>query len=152
MAISIPLKIDKQSGRVSLYETERESIDCFLKLLLSTPQNSCRCNPNFGFVFTNFRFEIFNEKDGVMNYEEISNEYDENRELYNRKISGTSKSVNTFAKELQSAVERYETRLRNVTTQMSYMREKRLISITINGVIKSSGENYSYNSTIKVWS
>lgn len=152
MAILIPLNIDRKTGQISLVEKERNAIDNFLKLLLSTPQHNCVCNPEFGFVFTNFRFEIFNEKDGVMNYESTSNEFDENKELYNRKITGTSKNINTFAKELQTTVEKYEKRLSNITTSMSYAREKRLITITVNGVIKSSGENYTYNSTIKVWS
>jgi predicted component of type VI protein secretion system len=71
--------------------------------------------------------------------------------IYDKKISGSSKSINTFASELKDAVIKYEHRLEEVSVSMTYIREERQIYITVKGVIVSTKENYVYKQTIKVW-
>ena len=72
-------------------------------------------------------------------------------DIYNMKISGSSKSINTFAAELKTAIEKYEPRLENVTVAMTYIREERQIYITVKGTIVDTKEDYAYNQTIRVW-
>ena len=71
--------------------------------------------------------------------------------IYDKKISGSSKSINTFASELKDSIIKYERRLEDVSVSMTYIREERQIYITIKGVIVSTKENYVYKQTIRVW-
>ena len=59
--------------------------------------------------------------------------------------------MNTFAAELKEAVRSYEKRLEDVAVTMTYIREERLVYITIKGVIISTKEAYLYKSTLRVW-
>jgi predicted component of type VI protein secretion system len=71
--------------------------------------------------------------------------------VYDKKISGSSRSINTFAAELKAAIVQYEQRLDKVSVSMTYIREERKIYITVKGTIVSTGEDYTYNQTIRVW-
>ena len=62
-----------------------------------------------------------------------------------------SKNMNTFAAELKEAVKVYEKRLEEVAVTMTYIREERLVYITIKGVITSTKQDYLYKSTLRVW-
>ena len=72
-------------------------------------------------------------------------------ELYEKKISGSSKNLNTFAAELKESIRKYEKRLQNPTVSMTYIREERLIYVTVKGIIAVSGEKYQYTTTIRIW-
>ena len=129
----------------------KKSIDASITLILSTPLFSTPADPQFGFVFNNLRFEMFNENEGVV-YDSGDTDYmDGLQGIYDKKISGSSKSVNTFASELKDSVIKYEPRLEDVAVSMTYIREERQIYITIKGVIASIKENYVYKQTIRVW-
>lgn len=130
----------------------KESIDNNVDLLLSTPCFSCPSDPDFGFIFNNMRFEIFNENDGVV-YNSSSDPltYEGKAGLYEKKISGSSKNLNTFASELKDTIAKFEPRLTDINVSMTYIREEKLIYIYIKGVIKTTEEPYSHNSTLKVW-
>ena len=150
MYISLPLQI-KNNG-LARDEKMVKAIDSFLSLLLNTPCNSCAADPNFGFVFNNLRFEIFNENEGVV-YDSEDEVHDNNNplDLYVKKISGTSKNLNTFASELKKAIETYEKRLTNVAVSMTYLREERNIYVTVKGFIPAIEKEYQYNTNIKIW-
>ena len=96
------------------------------------------------------RFEIFNEREGVL-YNSLPDEDVDEDDLYTKKISGNSKNINTFATELKTAVERYETRLENVTATMSYVREERKVYVTVTGIIRSTQEKYKYDTILNIW-
>lgn len=130
--------------------TVKESIDSFIALLLSTSCGESCIDPQFGFIFNNMRFEIFNEQQGVI-YDSAPDENAPNNELYTKKISGNSRNLNTFSAELKAAVERYEPRLDDVNATMSYVRNERRIYITIDGVIAETKEKYTYETTLKIW-
>ena len=104
-----------------------------------------------GFVFNNLRFEIFNENEGVVYDSGDTKSMDDLQGIYDKKISGSSKSINTFASELKESVLKYERRLEDVAVSMTYIREERQIYITVKGVIVSTKENYVYKQTIRVW-
>ena len=94
---------------------------------------------------------MFNENEGVV-YDSGDTDFMNNiQNIYDKKISGSSKSINTFAAELKSAIEKYETRLENIAVAMTYIREERRIYITVKGTIVDTKEDYNYNQTIKVW-
>ena len=108
-------------------------------------------NIKYGFVFNNMRFEIFDEHEGVI-YNSGDTLYENGlRDLYSKKISGSSKNMNTFAAELKEAVKDYEKRLDDVAVTMTYIREERLVYITVKGVIVATKEGYLYKSTLRVW-
>lgn len=152
MNIAIPLAIDVANNRLNRCEQVKQSIDSFLDLLLNTPCYSCPSDPLFGFIFTNLRFEIFNENDGVVNNDtSLAEKGDAGRSLYERKISGTSKNSNTFAADLKSAIEQYERRLTDVSVSMSYLREQHNIYITVKGIIEESNTDYQYTTTLTIW-
>ena len=144
MITRIPLQIN--SGVLATYTDVKESIDAHVELLLTTPVGSCVSDPNFGFILNNLRFEIFNENEGV-----VLNADEDPSELYEKKVSGSSRNVNTFAIELKQLIEHYEPRLEDVLVTMSYVREHRKIYITVRGTISQTQTNYSYQTTMRVW-
>ena len=148
-SISIPLNVGP--GGLVREERLKKSIDISLGLILSTPRFSTPADPQFGFVFNNLRFEMFNETEGVV-YDSGDTDYmDRLQGVYKKKISGSSKSINTFAAELKEAVVKYESRLEDVAVSMTYIREERIIYITVKGVIVSTKENYVFKQMYKVW-
>lgn len=129
---------------------EKESIDSFLNLLLNTTCGECCIDQHFGFIFNNLRFEIFNEQQGVI-YNSNPDENTAEETLYTKKISGNSRNLNTFSSDLKDAIERYEHRLKDIQTTMSYVRGERKIYITITGIIEATKKKYQYETTLKIW-
>lgn len=149
MSIAIPFLIG-EDGLVRCTDV-KQSIDSFLSLLLTTPCHSCTADPEFGFVFSNLRFEIFDENEGVVYHKTDEDPGVENRGLYEKKISGSSKNLNTFAAELKEVVCRYEKRLEDVSVMMTYIRNERRVYVTVKGIIIAGQIKYLYNTSIKVW-
>lgn len=147
--LTIPLDIKAQ--RLRREENIKQSIDESLNLILTTPQYTTPADLQFGFVFFNLRFEILNENEGVVYNSEEGDEVHGITGLYDRKISGSSRNLNTFAAELKDVINTYEKRLGDVTATMTYIREERRIYVTVKGVILSTKEPYTYTTTIKVW-
>ncbi|MEG1659117.1 MAG: hypothetical protein RR304_00880 [Bacteroides sp.] len=149
MNIRLPLTI--KNGRLSQVKDLKESIDAFMELMLCTPRHSCPSDSSFGFVFNNLRFEIFNEEEGVV-FNSDQSEYTENNStLYEKKLSGSSQNLNTFAFELCNAIMLYDHRLKNVNVSMTYKRENKRIYVIVKGVIKLTQQDYLYSTSIKVW-
>ena len=144
--IDIPLQITNKGLRRT--ESVEESISSALSMLLQTPCHSCVADPEYGFIFKNLRFETFNENEGTIN--DFQSE-SRNQQLYRTKVSGTSKNISTFAAELKEAVTKYEPRLSEVNTVMTYIREEKTIYLTIKGIITETGDAYQYQTTIKIW-
>lgn len=150
MNISLPLKIDK--GRLSGEDHLKKAIDGYLELLLSTSCYSNPVDPEFGFIFNNLKFEIFNEKEGVVyNSSHDKDIFERKNGLYEKKISGSSKNLNTFASELKATISRSESRLKDVSVSMTYVKEERVIYINIKGILRNNAEEYNYITTLKVW-
>jgi len=129
----------------------RQSIDDVIHLIMTTPRFSTPADPQFGFVFNNLRFEMFNENEGVVFDSGDTDTMNNLQGIYDKKISGSSRSINTFAAELKSAISQYEQRLDKISVSMTYIREERKIYITVKGTIIATGEDYTYNQTIRVW-
>ena len=113
-----------------------DAITANLTLLVSTPRYLTAADPHFGFEFNNLKFENVNERDGV---------------VYDRKLSGSSNNINTYAAELQKIIIRYEPRLQDVKVSMTYIREEKQIYTTVNGMIDATQQPYQFTTTIKVW-
>ena len=142
-----PIQITKK-GLLKADNT-KESIDSFLMLLLNSVCGETPIDPNFGFVFNNMRFEIFNEREGVI-FNSVENEENDN-DLYSKKISGNSRNLNTFATDLKEVIMQYEPRLEDIATTMSYVRSERKVYITVTGIISESKEKYQFETTLKIW-
>ena len=147
--LSLPLTITPEG--LSRENDLRQSLNQSMQLLLTTPRFSTPADLRFGFVFCNLRFEIFNEHEGVVYDSGIVEESHGIEGLYDKKISGTSKNLNTFAAELRDALARYEQRLSNPSVTMTYIREERRIYVTIKGIIADTRETYTYTTTLRVW-
>jgi len=155
--ISIPIKLHRHGNnetgvcRLLREDKEKKSIDEAISLLLSTHQFSTPADPEYGFVFINLRFEIFNESEGVVYNSGDDTDVHGLTGLYDKKISGSSKNMNTFAAELKKTLTVYEKRLENISVAMTYIRENRLIYVTVKATIVSTQEPYTYTTTINVW-
>ena len=148
-SISIPLQLTGKGLRRE--DDQKRSIDASISLIISTERFSTPADPQFGFVFNNLRFEMFNENEGVIFDSGDTDTMNYVQGIYDKKISGSSKSINTFAAELKTAIMKYEQRLDDISVSMTYIREERQIYITVKGVIASSKEDYVFNKVIKVW-
>ena len=146
MSILLPLHIE--TGQLTQAKNPKEAIDAFIELLLTTPCQSCVADRQFGFIFNNLKFEIFNENEGVI-YNSATEE--EDLRLYDKKISGSSKSVNTFAIELKNSIETYEKRLTNVSVTMSYIKNLKKIHVNIEGTLLETNEAYKYTTSLNIW-
>ena len=147
--ISIPLQLTPKGLRRE--ERLKRSIDANMYLIITTERFSTPADPQFGFVFNNLRFEMFNENEGVVFDSGDTDTMSNIQGAYDTKISGSSKSINTFAAELKTAITKYENRLEKISVSMTYIREERMIYITVKGFIVSTKEEYVYDQTIKVW-
>ena len=58
MNVLLPLQVT--NGRLAYSPNPSMTIDAFIELLLSTPCGGCSADPEFGFIFNNLKFEIFN--------------------------------------------------------------------------------------------
>lgn len=150
MNLAIPIQINSK-GFVR-EERLNTSIDESLALLMSTPCFSSAADPQYGFIFNNLRFEIFNESEGVVyNSSNFPYIFEGPDGLYSKKITGSSKNLNTFASELRDTISKYEKRLKDVNVIMTYIREEQKIHVTVKGVIVTTNENYQYKTIINVW-
>lgn len=144
MSILIPLKIS--GGRLRRMENLKASISENIGLIMRTPKGSLVADPEYGFIFNNFRFEIFDEAEGViLNTESVRSP------MYDKKLSGTSKNVNTFAIDLKSQLDKYEKRLSSVSVSMVYVREIKVINVTVKGIVTETGEDFVYKNVINTW-
>jgi hypothetical protein len=149
MNIGMPLQLTEKG--LQREESLKRSIDTNLYLIITTERFSTPADPMFGFVFNNLRFEMFNENEGVVFDSGDTETMSNIQGAYDKKISGSSKSINTFASELKTVISKYEERLEKVSVSMTYIREERQIYITVKGVIVSTKEDYIYDQIIKVW-
>ena len=147
--LSIPLEVKKKG--FAREKSLKKSLDESLYMLLTTPRYNNVSDPEYGFVFNNMRFEIFDEHEGVI-YNSGDTIYDRGiKDIYNKKISGSSKNMNTFAAELKEVVKNYEKRLSDIAVTMTYIREERMIYVTVKGTIIQTKEEYVFTSTLRVW-
>ncbi|HBJ76897.1 MAG TPA: hypothetical protein DDY68_03570 [Porphyromonadaceae bacterium] len=153
MGISIPLRVNFRKGVIERLDNVKKSIDCFIDLILTSPRHSSISDFDFGFIFMNLKFENFNELDGVVSKGKggIDDTLTSEHLLYEKKISGTSKNMNTFAAELKETIEKYEKRLTDVSVTMSYVGNQKQVFIIVTGYIPSLKEDYKYETTLNVW-
>ena len=149
-SITIPLHFDK--GALSRTDDPKKAIDGALALLMTTPCYSAAADPEYGFIFNNLRFEIFDENEGVVYNSSSSRRFPYGLGgIYDKKISGSSSNLNTFAAELSRTIMDYEPRLQDVAVSMTYVREERKIYVSVKGVIVETEAPYQYSTIINVW-
>lgn len=138
----------------------KESIDTFLKLLISSNKYDSIADQSFGFCLEDFRYESFSsEKARFLEIDSTSNDPDENSELaeiksslYYKRLIGNSKNADTFARELKLSIERYERRLKDVTVNMDFQKNARIIHIIVTGRIDNPTKAQYYNEfNVEVW-
>lgn len=145
---------------VDLDETHlKASIDAFLQLLISSNKYDSIADEEFGFCLEDFRFETFNVDKAKFHENFPIKDTSENTELreiydnlYSKRLIGSSKNADTFARELKRTIERYERRLREVTVMMDFQKYGRLIHIIVTGKINNPSNTIYYNEfNIDVW-
>lgn len=133
MFTSIPFSISK-TCTITQEKDEAEHIRSFLNLIVNSSLGSCECDPDFGFVFKNYRFENIDEsKEMLMSY----GESEFASPIRKHKIHGDSSESNqsTFANDLYLAISKYEPRLRNVDVNMKYYGPEKMVVLLITGSI-----------------
>lgn len=146
MNLKSPLNIVR--GQLERTDDVQSSIDLSLDMLLNTPVGSVPLAPDYGFVFCNLRFQNIDESQGTI----YDDDTEEETLLYKLKLSGSSKNLQTFAAELNDTIKKYEQRLSDTSTVMTYVRQSRVIIVAIRGTITKTNTPYEYRTTIKIWS
>lgn len=146
MNLKSPLNIVR--GLLERTDDVQSSIDLSLDMLLNTPVGSVPLAPDYGFVFCNLRFQNIDESQGTI----YDDDTEEETMLYKLKLSGSSKNLQTFAAELNETIKKYEQRLSDTSTVMTYVRQSRVIIVAIRGTITKTNTPYEYRTTIKIWS
>lgn len=144
MFVKIPFQI--VNGTVEQETDIKKSVDRFVDLLIATPKGHFKADPDFGFVFKNFRFENFDEKRRTIAYrkaDEPMNDY---------KITGSSKNPKNFAYALKRNIEMYEPRMEVSEVTMDYDSKKHNVKLLISGLIKGDKTQiYSHEVNFYVW-
>lgn len=147
MNLLTPILLDKSKGYT---DDMKKSVDNFLTLLLSSKKQSCIADDDFGFVFENLRYENIDPNRGMF----INNEYKSllKNPIYEKKINGTGKNTNSFAKELKNTIEKYEKRLSNIDISIDFQQKGRLVKIIVEGILCDDRNTpYSYEFNINIW-
>lgn len=146
---------------VELDDTKvKESIDAFLKLLISSNKYDSIADEDFGFCLEDFRYEAFSSDQAKFleidvaptDPTENTKLYEIKSPLYTKRLIGNSKNADTFARELKKSIERYERRLKDVTVNMDFQKNARIIHIIITGIIDNVSNTQYYNEfNVEVW-
>ena len=138
----------------------KESIDTFLRFLISSNKYDSIADEQLGFCLEDFRYEGFSSDFGVfLDRKPVTKDPDENTQLkeirdplYTKRLIGNSKRPDTFARELKLCIERYEKRLKDVSVNMDFQKNGRLIHVIVTGVIDNAANTLYYNEfNIEVW-
>lgn len=128
----------------------KKSVDSFIALLLSSKKHSCIADDDFGFIFENLRYENIDPNRGLF----IDNENNTilRSSIYDKKINGTGKNANSFAKEIKNSIEKYEKRLENVEISIDFQQKGKIVCIMVNGILCDHRNTpYSYEFKINIW-
>ncbi|MCQ2143957.1 MAG: GPW/gp25 family protein [Bacteroidales bacterium] len=138
------LKLPLEIGETGLESGKnlKKSVDDFVKVLITSACGSCKADPAFGFVLNNFAFENFNEHTGMI-ADSVSAD--------NKKVSGSSRSIDTFASDLCATISKYEKRILSPAVNMTYITREKTIYIDVKGTLAPTSEPYSFKTTIRVW-
>lgn len=138
----------------------KESIDAFLKLLISSNKYDSIADEDFGFCLEDFRYEGFSSNEArFLARAATSNDPQENIQLleiksplYGKKLIGNSKNADTFARELKLSIERYEKRLNDVNVTMDFQKNARIIHVIVTGKINNASNTIYYSEfNVEVW-
>jgi len=116
-------------------ESIKDSINGFIKLLVSSPNGSFKPNVQFGFTLNNCYFENTNSKD----------------EIKGKKIGGKSDNSGNFAKDLEKAIKQFEPRLQNLEIKTDFEKKLSKITISINGNLIESKKEYKQELEFYIW-
>lgn len=148
--LDIPLKIEK--GKIKETSSLSDSIEKNLEQILEAPLYSWVVDDNYGFLLNNLRFENFNEKEGRI--ESSPNKLlnrDLKKRIYELSITGNSDNNLTFASELKHTISEYEPRLEDLKISMTYLREYKVVTISIKGNISATKQPFSYVKNLRIW-
>lgn len=138
----------------------KESIDTFLRFLISSNKYDSIADEELGFSLEDFRYEGFSSENGqFLDRAQVSKDMTENTKLseikdplYRKRLIGNSKRPDTFAQELKQCIERYERRLKDVAVTMDFQKNGRIIHVIVTGVIDNAANTLYYNEfNIEVW-
>lgn len=138
----------------------KASIDAFLNLLIASNKYDSIADQDFGFCLEDFRFEGFSSEQGeFLQRRNISHDKSENTELadiksplYSKRLIGSSKNADTFARELKKTIEKYERRLREVQVNMDFQKNGNIIHIIVTGKINNAANTLYFNEfNVDVW-
>jgi len=113
----------------------KESISNFIKLLVCSANGSFKPDARFGFSLKNCHFENTNSKD----------------EIKGKKIGGKSDNANNYAKDLESTIKLFESRLQNLEVKTDFDKKQSKITISITGLITKTKKEYKQELEFYIW-
>lgn len=146
--LSLPLNIS--AGALGRQSDTAASVSSFLELLIRTAKYTYVPDPEFGFILNNLRFESISETEGIVCRGPVRRPGEDDL-IYDKKISGTSSNMETFAYELKNAIELYEKRISGVKVTMTYVRQNKMIHINIKGKLVEDDTDFQFATDVKVW-
>lgn len=131
-------------------EDIKTSVDSFLTLLMSSKKHSCIADNDFGSVFESLRYENIDPNRGLFLNNDNKSLF--KNPIYDKKISGTGKNTNSFARELKNTIEKYEKRLNNIDIIIDFQHKGKIVRITVNGTLCDNRNTpYLYEFKINIW-
>jgi len=119
----------------NINDSIKESVNDFIRLLVTSPNGSFVPNPEFGFSLINCYFENANSKD----------------ELEGKKIGGNSDNSNNYAKDFERAIKLFEPRLQNVKVKTDFEKRLSKMTLSLSGTIAGTKEEYKQELTLYIW-
>ena len=133
----IPITMTSRLVRTNETKTIKASIDDFIELIVFSANGSFKADYYFGFVFQNTKFQ----------------NTDQENQVEERKIQGESYNKDNYAYLLKTAIEEYESRIRNVRVMIDYDTDYKKVSIDVHGRYEEdfSDKQYEKNVTFYIW-
>ena len=113
----------------------KESINDFIRLLITSPNGSFTPDVQFGFSLKNCQFENANSND----------------EIKGKKIGGKSYNSNNYAKDLEKTIRLFEPRLQNLEVKTDFDRKQSKITISIIGNLINTKKEYKQDLEFFIW-
>ena len=125
----------EKNRRIDSEKSVKESVDDFIKLLVSSSNGSFKPDSRFGFSLKNYRFENADSED----------------KINLRKIGGKSDNFNNYALDLKEAIKQFEPRLHVPEVKIEFDKKKSLVTVSISGVLIDIKREYKQNITFHIW-
>jgi len=127
--------IYEKNRRLPGEKSIKESIDDFIRLLVTSQNGSFKPDFRFGFSLKNYRFENTDSED----------------KINQKRLGGKSENFNNYAIDLKEAIEQYEPRLKDPKIKIDFNKEKSEVLINISSILADTKKEYKQEIKFHIW-